>query len=328
MQQFQLAVTCCCLLIALTTCQGQERPITLPIPATAEQIWPLPSDTTYLAGVPRTIVRNIIQDSKGNIWLAAGRGVIQYDGASFSSLSEALNQTRFFAALEDRQGHLWLGSIGAGLYRYDGLSLQHYTVADGLAHDNIVSVYEDGQGTIWVATGGGISRYDGQRFQNLTAADGLSNEDVNTILEDSSGQFWIGTRGVALFYDGAHFSPITGPEGRHFRNVRHLIKDRQGNIWLGGQDGLWRYDGHDFQLITSNFTGYIHEDRRGNIWISAEGERPGSWDLVRYENPGAGMALERVIRVKTGEGMFFGILEAADGFLWAGTLQGVYRFRP
>lgn len=293
----------------MTSCQGQNR-----------------SDEGVNKIVPGTITRNLIQDRNGTIWLATFEGLLKYDGHSFSNVTKKVSPGRFFSAREDRQGNIWLGSIGDGVYVYDGQSFQHFTTEDGLVDDRVTNIYQDNRGHIWLGTTGGLSRYDGESFQSYTTGQGLPNNDINSIIEDNTGKFWLGTRGSAAFYDGDSFSIITNERGEIFTNVRHLLKDSWGDIWLGGQDGLWRYDGKAFTNITTDFVGYIYEDKAGRIWTSSENPDKQGWELTRYDRSFPDRGNLKGTPVITEEGMFFGILEDAEGNIWVGKLDGVYRY--
>ena len=77
---------------------------------------------------PTNITRNIIQDKKGNVWMASWDGIFRYEtrlpygqGKSFTNITHEVSTARFFSVLEDRKGNLWFGSIGSGVYYYDAL---------------------------------------------------------------------------------------------------------------------------------------------------------------------------------------------------------------
>jgi hypothetical protein len=72
--------------------------------------------------------------------------------------------------------------------------------------------------------------------------------------------------------------------------------------------------------------GYIYEDKKGNIWTSSE-ERPGvSWALSRYDEKLLSDKKPIATKINSSQKMIFGILEAFDGSIWFGTLNGVYRY--
>ncbi len=283
-------------------------------------------DTIVAPNAPNAITRNIIEDTRGNIWFATFTGIIMYDGESFRQITDGVSEDRFFSILEDRNGNFWFGSIGGGVYFFDGESFQHFTTADGLVDDRVPTIYEDKNGDLWFGTLAGLSHYDGSTFQNYTTDHGLHNSDVNSIIEDLSGKYWLGTRGAAFTYDDQAFTTILTQDGQTFQNVRRILEDTKGNIWLGGNDGLWRYDGHEFKNYTSDFVGYIYEDRSGNIWTSSQGAGAPGWALSRYEAMALDDHVPTAYYMKTGEGMFFGIIEDSNNNMWVGSLNGVYRY--
>jgi hypothetical protein len=86
---------------------------------------------------PNSIVRTLIQDRKGNIWMASWEGIFRYDGKSFTNITNKVSSARFFSLLEDRNGNFWFGTIGSGAYYYDprravGKSFKNFTTKDGL----------------------------------------------------------------------------------------------------------------------------------------------------------------------------------------------------
>lgn len=327
---------------------------------------PVETKTASSSEGPKSIVRNIKQDRKGNIWITSWEGIFKYDGKSFINVTSKVSLARFFSVLEDRKGNLWFGSLGSGVYYYDGKYFQNFTTKNGLAGDQVSHIYEDKNGMIWFGTNNGASRYDGKSFQNLkmnetpavsladsiyagpatvrTLADSVHvsayqqqhpqahwvHNDVNAIIEDKTGKLWFATRGNATVYDGKAFKILTNPDGVPFTNVRSIIKDKKGNIWLGGKDGLWRYDGSLFTNFTQKFVGYIYEDKKGNIWTSSEiGNAPG-WILSRYDAKsladGKPTATEIKSEYEGNKSMIFGILEDDKGNIWFGAMDGVYRF--
>ncbi len=159
---------------------------------------------------PNNTTRNIIQDRKGNIWIAAFDGIFRYDGKSFTNITSKVTSARFFSVLEDRKGNLWFGSIGSGVYYYDGKLFRNFTTKEGLAGNDVTCIYEDKTGNIWFGTYGGASRYDGKSFRNYRMTAGSQvlpdNDDVNSIIEDKTGRFWFATRGNIFVYNGKTFT--------------------------------------------------------------------------------------------------------------------------
>ena len=300
----------------------------------------IPSNDITSSEVPSNITRSITQDKNGNIWFATFDGVFLYNGSVFSNMTNIINSSRFFSVLEDSKGLLWFGSIGSGVYTYDGKSFANFATLHGLVSDSIVSIYEDNTGNLWFGGNGGVSRYNGTTFKNYNIegdaiieakpniikenSEGAFNE-VNTIIQDKKGTIWFGTRGDTFTYNGNTFTPFTH-QGKSFTNVRTIIEDKKGNIWLAGADGLWSYNGKTLTNFTENFVGYVYEDNKGNIWTSSRENIGGDWTLSRYDEQSLFSTTPTVTKIKSGEGMIFGILEAQNGDIWFGTLNGASRF--
>jgi ligand-binding sensor domain-containing protein len=250
------------LLVFTAVCQGQFIKENSKIDNPKDSIINLEANAVDVSLGPSKITRTIKQDRNGNIWIASWEGVIRYDGKSFVNMTSKVSTSRFFSILEDSKGNLWFGSIGSGVYYYDGNTFRNYTTKDGLVNDNIQHIYQDKIGNVWFATQGGASYYDGESFHDFTTKNGLPNNDLNSIIEDKTGNFWFASRGELSYYDGKKITIFRKDNGQDFINVRSIIEDKNGHIWFGGNDGLWRYDGHLLINITTHFIGYIYKDKK------------------------------------------------------------------
>lgn len=285
---------------------------------------------------PKVITRNIIQDGKGYIWMAAFDGVFKYDGKSFINITSKVTSGRFFSILQDSKGNFWFGSVGSGVYRYDGRSFEIFTTEEGLLSNGAGSIFEDKKGNIWFGGSGGASRYDGKSFQKYILDGNAMYEDKNgktvpkrqlygvgPIIEDKKGNLWFGAGG-AFRYDGSSFTSFTH-DGRPFKNVRSMIVDKKGNIWIGGVDGLWRYDGSTLTNFNHRFIGHIMEDKNGNIWTSSGRNSYQGWALSRYDKKSLSNKKPTATTI-VNKPMIFGMLEDDKGNIWFGDFDGVHRY--
>ncbi len=117
-------------------------------------------------------------------------------------------ETNTYNILEDSYGFVWIGSTN-GLWRYDGSNFKNYVKNENdetsITDNQISSIYEDKQKTLWIGTyGGGLLRYDRncdcfQRFiHDDKNEESISFNEVRTIFETSNNQFYIGTDGGGL----------------------------------------------------------------------------------------------------------------------------------
>ena len=278
--------------------------------------------------VPISMVRHVKQARNGDILIASYLGVFRYDGKSFTNITSKISSPRFSSfwdVLEDRKGNLWFASQDSGVYYYNGKDFQHFTTKDGLSSNTALHIYEDKADNIWF----GASRYDGKYFRNFTTKDGFPSNSIRLLLEDKTGKLWFGAQGDNMFvYDGKTFTVLKNKDGKAFNNVWSIIEDKKGSIWFGNVDGLWRYDGSTFTKVSQRGASAIIEDKKGNIWTTGEVNPNGfgAWKLLRYDQKSLYNEKPAVTEIMSVEKMLCGILEASDGSIWFGSLNGVYRY--
>jgi len=66
---------------------------------------------------------------------------------------------------EDDKGNLWIGTIDAGVWKYDGNTLTNYSTKDGLGGNTIWTIYRDKKAELWfICEGEAIYRFNGNTF--------------------------------------------------------------------------------------------------------------------------------------------------------------------
>ncbi len=204
--------------------------------------------------------------------------------------------TNVNAIYEDAAGYLWVGGGASGLDRLDPHTgrFRHYRHKRGdtnsLLSDNVVTIYGDREGRMWVGSQYGLSRFDAaaDRFVNYLPDSKNPGNLVNwiwAIYEDRSGTLWLGTFGGALVrFDRNTNTFITyspdprDPNKLNGAGLTSLHEDRNGTLWVGAFDGLYRFDRHSgmFDRYTENrglpssTIRCIQEDGSGRLWLSTQ----------------------------------------------------------
>jgi ligand-binding sensor domain-containing protein len=136
-------------------------------------------------------VRCVLEDSKGNLWIGNnGIGVILYDGDTAIQFTQqkglgkmdhrggrmtpqpgdvtdgSPSLHRVFSIGEDRAGNIWFGTVEDGAWRYDGKSLRNFSAEDGLTSKDIMAIYTDRQGDLWLG-GNGVFKFNGASFDRI-----------------------------------------------------------------------------------------------------------------------------------------------------------------
>ena len=175
-----------------------------------------------------------IVDRDGYFWMGCMQGVIKVDLNSgrnghrpfkHDSISHKLDEPnsrivdKISSFCQTRDGTLWLGSNGYGLYRRregekEGRKedvFEALTTADGLAFGGVKGIVEDANGRLWVTTQNGLSVYDPNTrlFSNYFESDGLVNHHFywNSAACDESGVIYLGSEGGLIEVLGENTAP-------------------------------------------------------------------------------------------------------------------------
>lgn len=199
-----------------------------------------------------------------------------------------------WCGLQDKNGNLWFGTTGEGVYRYDGKTFSQFTVKDGLLSNCIWSILEDNRGNIWFGTLEGICHYDGKRIipvtipfyirpvvNNNSYSRQSTKNSVWSMLQDKSGKIWFGTGDGVYCYQGGNFTRFLDHDGvinkdsLQLKMIDCILEDKNGIIWFAsgmppGEEGVCRYDGTTITSSKPNGDGwirYIKEDKKGILWF-------------------------------------------------------------
>lgn len=140
-------------------------------------------------------ISKLLIDRNGRMWAGTTQGVFIIDLHSFARSRQNFDYTylaykldrpitqrleKINCILEDREGHIWLGGNGTGLYLLTGdsggnFTFINYTSEHGLASNTIIGMAEDKDRNLWMMTNEGVSKLSlsTMTFTNYTQADGL-----------------------------------------------------------------------------------------------------------------------------------------------------------
>jgi len=232
-------------------------------------------------GLPQDEVRRIVQDHKGYIWIATGKGLVRFNGYQFdifdSSNTREITNDSIITLMVAKDGTLWVGTYGGGVVMFRNDRFTNYNTKNGLMNDFIWSIMEDRQGNIWIGTNGsGLIRLSDNRFKAYTRSDGLSDNVVFTTLEDKQGRIWAGTENGLTLIDGSKYKVYTINDGLGDNVINTIYEDSNGIIWVGTLYGLSMFRNNTFITntiengLSSNMVLFVMEDSDGILWVGTD----------------------------------------------------------
>lgn len=260
------------------------------------QLTPNNQENTY--NIPQGALNfsnTFFTDQKQQIWLGNKEGLSKYDPIldSFVLQKQLLrphtqnsSQHAVTQIIEDKKGTYWVGTR-RGLWRLipslDGSYWQHLFYEhnannpESLADNNIICIYEDNAGLIWIGTSTAFHFFDPLQDQvkriNSQSKNSFTLTDNSTLglCEDNQGQLWVG------LYDGGldkisfkgqfpQFSTeqnwstkiqmqsnfnINSPSPKRLisNRILQVKSDKYNQIWIGTKIGLQLYDQEKDQVL-------------------------------------------------------------------------------
>lgn len=262
-------------------------------------------DTSVGPRLNTSIVRGIVQDDDGLLWIATDHGGINLlDKKDFSVRyilhnaedKKSLSHNSINALCKDQDGIIWAGTFKNGVSYYhkniNRFRLYQHQVsqAGSLPFNDVNAIVEDARQNLWIGTnGGGLINYDRNRQtykQYLHEPENKNSLTTNVIVSlmlDRNNILWIGTYfGGLLSFDGHTFVRYMhdpdDPQSISDNSIWEIFEDRRGDIWIGTlTQGVSRLDRSDNKFyhynvdspdpIHAKYIPEFMEDREGNLWI-------------------------------------------------------------
>ncbi len=236
-------------------------------------VWRTYDATAGLAGG----CNGLLQDRRGILWITTAAGLCRFDGRQFTyfSASHGLPRKPLNAICEDRDGRLWVGSLGGGVSCFDGQRAVSFTTADGLCGDDVIDIGFDTAGRLWIASWDhGASCLDNGTFTTFTTADGLGQNTLRSLLCDRQGRVWFGTNSNGLTcLDQGRLTTYGTKDGLLHTRVTALSDDRAGRVWIGTPAGLNCFEDGAITAcarppdLPDMHVRSIHDDTEGQLWL-------------------------------------------------------------
>lgn len=272
--------------------------------------------------VPNLTISVIAEDSEGDLIIAdaGSKRILRVSDGKLRPILGRLGDESLDPRLmmRDRDGNVWVGTLGQGLVRLRGNGYERLTRHDGLSSDFINALLEDREGNLWVGTARGIDQFRDPKVLNVSASNGLSSDVVLAVLAARNGGIWVGTGGGLDLVDGGRISHYLMNSGLPSTTILSLYEDA-GRLWVGTTGGFAYQSGDRFVEVRApdgqhmNLVFVIAKGPTGDL-ILAAGTR-GLFSL--HEN-----VVRRLSIPGSEKKNVYQLLAARSGVLWVGYYEG------
>lgn len=155
-------------------------------------------------------ISSIVVDSHNRKWFISDAGLSMYNDTTlttYNHTNSTLPQTSFTQLEIDADGNFWIGTLGYGIYKFDGIYFTNYNSQNTILplQDFYTGIVFDKFKNIWISTQvNGVYRFNGNEWNNFNAANsGISTNMIRAIAIDKNNRKIFGTidKGVIIFDD-------------------------------------------------------------------------------------------------------------------------------
>jgi len=212
---------------------------------------------------------------------------IDYQCHTFEKLPMGIRTTVTSFAM-DKEGALWISTMGQGVWQYNIKSRQHKQYPIHTAENVVAQVLVDNNNQIWTVTNWGAPYV--QRLNRLhnqfepVSLNFPAAYSALSMLQTRDGRYWLGTweQGLLLMHGDGQLEQVLDPQrtkvGWH---IHTLFELNDGRICIGCDDGLIILNPKtdDWRKFDDRFVYAITSDTEGGMWIGT------FYNGVRYISP-------------------------------------------
>jgi ligand-binding sensor domain-containing protein/signal transduction histidine kinase len=222
---------------------------------------------------------------------------------------------------EDREGGVWLGTGGAGLFKLHETRVRSLAPPDVWQGRAVLTTCPAGDGGFWVGTeGAGLYRlFPDGTWKKPSLEGSLQNPYIWALYQESGGPLWIGSWAGLDVLQNDRVTPAPGSADLP-SPIFTIAPARDGGLWIGGRKGVAYYRHGKIRWLEpegKRMLIQVHaivEQTDGVLWVSSDGE-----GLARVQD---GHIKRFLRRDGLATDYLNGLLLEEDGTVWVGSRNG------
>lgn len=274
------------------------------------------------------------------------------------TIDDGLPHNVGFEILQDSKGYMWIGTDD-GLARFDGKNFKVYRSNDGLLSNFIVGLTESQDGALWIgAWKGGLNvlkndtiytpnidyplfnvSYIGVNNDQLLLSDS-KNQVFSYIRKNNGWQFthhrgkhrlYVKNKASIIYSENTFLKDKTHPQLKPLSYINAYLTHNQSILFFGNQPGVWKHHNDSTftpfypEVIQQNMIYCLSQDAHQKYWLGAKGkiitiDPKGKVSII---NKGLPAEFIYKIKVNTRGHIYFITKSKAKGLN-----QGFYRYNP
>ena len=201
------------------------------------------------------------------------------------SLKEGLAQTQVRCIQQDKQGYVWIGTLG-GASKFNGNQFVNYSRTDGLINNQINCIQQLQNDQIVFGSIGGISVLEGNTFTTHKYSGELNDASTTSLVEFNSNELLIGTERGLIFFSENKFVEDNITLFFQGENIKRIRKNSNNELLVATKKGIWKLKNNQWEQL------YLLNDEENVLFDFIENYKNEIWAVT---------SLGGVFNVTTGE---------------------------
>ena len=255
--------------------------------------------------ISHNVVRDIYEDTDGNLWIGTYNGLNKFNRhlksfTSFDLKPNGIDVEKNNLILniqpypDESKNQLLVGTeTGLVLFNTNDDSFKVFTTENTngeISNDVVKTICPISTGQIWFGTDFGLNRYSFQNgeptsfYHEFGNDNSISHDVINALFKDTQGNLWIGTdNGIdkiyipseSILFNQTHLNSVQFDGSIE---VNSLLEDTKGNLWIASNQGLVKYNRekdsyqefHPPEILHTKVSN-LFIDSSDNVWFATPG---------------------------------------------------------
>ena len=197
-------------------------------------------------------VRSFFEDKDQQIWISTSEGIYKANLMDQRiTTHHDLTNNLVRSVLKDSKGRIWVGTFGGGIgvYNTPFNFIRMFNTDKHFPSNTVNQAYEDKERRVWVATGEGLVCFPSSedwKYKLYGWNSGLNNVHIRAIAEDKHANIWVSTnkgiscleKGQERFINYDYHDNV--PLGSFASSC--VTEQRDGTLYFGSNNGICYFD--------------------------------------------------------------------------------------
>lgn len=186
-------------------------------------------------------VTGLALDTDGSLLVGIGKqgpglGLQRFRDGQFSTVTAPGfdgSRHRVISLFVDRHHALWMATADEGIYRLYQGKADHFGRLDGLSAEFARAIFEDHEGSIWIATADGLDQLRDLATRRFSRTVYPQAHEFDNLVTLPDGRMWVGGDGILYTLAGNGNQFVSQAKGIEGKQVTTIFGDREGRVWIG-----------------------------------------------------------------------------------------------